>query len=488
MIGPLMRDERGAAMIAAVLAVMAIAILSATAYTVSTHDVESSGIDRQRVQAVGAAEAGINHAYLVVEGTLSGLLPCGAVLSNEVMKASPNAKYTVDVKYFSNADGTGDIACVGSPPRPATLPASMLVTSVGTDRSTMRKMESLVRLTLGPGGAFGNDAVYAQTTADFKGQANVYGNPDNGDVFSNQPLNLNGGGTINGAARSTQTVTLGGGTQVKRDIYANEDVRIHGGSIAWADVNSARGSIAVEGTGSQIKGDANACSGISASADGVLGAENATACPPLLSGRSWSDYSYDPAHWPGYGTPQNTDGTDVDLSGPNACLNAEAWIKNNLQSPNTTAGSFVLRITRVCELSIKKLTSLRGPEGSGLAIITDGSIKFTSAGAFASGDGIMHKLALMTGVGREPGSGACSANDGDISLNGGNYTNVEVLLYTPCSVKNTAGTFVATGQIYAGKVDFNAGAALTFKGFTIPGLSTSYYNQDIAYIREIKSS
>jgi len=465
-------DDRGIATITAILVMMIMTALSLTAFAVSSHDLSASGGDRSRVQSVSAAEAGLDRFFLVVQQTPSAQVPCGTPLANQPLAIAPSAQYSVSVTYYDANQGV--ITCAGGVP--TSTPSGILIRSVGTEGTSTRTMESFVRLTPAAGGSFGNDAIYAGTTFTDSGQANVIGNPDNGDVYSNGNLVMSGGGTVNGAVRTQGTLIMSGGTQVKRDLTVEKSITMSGGSIAWGNANSATSLINVSGGGTTIKGDANACTGIVNSGT-INGAQHPTACPAPPPVEPWPGYTYNQSNWTGY--------TVNTYTGSNACTNAIAFLTT--LNGTQTAGNQLVRISGTnCQLSISGGKNIK-PKGD-LAIVSDGSLAISGGSTFSNPDGPSnrHKLLLMFSIGQTPG-GSCP-NPSGITLSGQTMidSNLDTLLYTPCSVVNSGGTLVATGQIYADNfVNLSGGTSLTFKGIVVPGLSGGYFNQDIAYIREV---
>jgi hypothetical protein len=348
-------------------------------------------------------------------------------------------------------------------------------------------MESFVRLSPAAGGSFGNDAIYAGSTFNDTGQANVIGSPpgsDNADIYSGDDLKLTGGGTVNGSVKTRKTLTLSGGTQVKKDAIALQGITMSGGSIVWGSASSSTSNIDISGGSTQVKRDASACAGSPPinthnNSSAVLGQQYSPACPSPATppAEPWPTYTYNSTDWTNVSPSYSVQGPYTSSS---ACTTAGAWIQNNLNDTTANAANNVVRIANGCTLKLNggENVKLRGD----LAIISDGSLDVSGNATFSSGDGRRHKLFLFFGLG---GTSGCTNG---ISLSGGMTidSNLDTLIYTPCTVKNTGGTLIATGQIYADNwVSVSGGTSLTFKGIIVPGLSTGYFKQDIAYIREV---
>jgi Tfp pilus assembly protein PilX len=71
---PDVREERGIAMITAMLVTFVVFLLSAVVIQQAIHNINGSAKDRNRLSAVSAAEAGLDWAYSKIEGTDSTAL------------------------------------------------------------------------------------------------------------------------------------------------------------------------------------------------------------------------------------------------------------------------------------------------------------------------------------------------------------------------------------------------------------------------------
>jgi hypothetical protein len=118
-----------------------------------------------------------------------------------------------------------------------------------------------------------------------------------------------------------------------------------------------------------------------------------------------------------------------------------------------------------------------------LAIISNGSFLMDSNSRFTSSGG-EHTLHLFFGYGGTPPS--CT-NGIQFKSNSYIHNDLKTLLWTPCSYVNDSNSFVGSGQIFAGNVDFNSNTSLTYELITVPGVTTSsgLFDEDIVYIREI---
>src|SRR4051794_17918195 len=89
-------DDRGFAMITALLVVVVAAFLGATAVAIATHDQDASARDRARTQSIHAAEAGIDTTLKTISASSLTTLPCTTSGSTT---DSPVATWNVEVDY-----------------------------------------------------------------------------------------------------------------------------------------------------------------------------------------------------------------------------------------------------------------------------------------------------------------------------------------------------------------------------------------------------
>ena len=123
------QGEEGIAMITAILVSAVVFTLSITAASLAIHSSGQSGLDRQRVQVVADAEAGVNMAFSTLQTTPTASLPCTMQGQSTV---SPPQQYTVSIQYF---DGVGNALTCNNPGL-TVQPSSALITSTSTPCGT----------------------------------------------------------------------------------------------------------------------------------------------------------------------------------------------------------------------------------------------------------------------------------------------------------------------------------------------------------------
>jgi hypothetical protein len=105
---------------------------------------------------------------------------------------------------------------------------------------------------------------------------------------------------------------------------------------------------------------------------------------------------------------------------------------------------------------------------------------------WASADGNKHTLYFIV-----PYSAASSCTGGlhDINMsNNTTFTNLYLLMYTPCTITLQNNNFGQGGQIFGQNVNITNLYSLVFKPILIPGAGdVSGFTLDIAYLREVQN-
>jgi len=101
-------EERGVALITALLVSMVVVSLAVVVVGLSLHNVNSSSSDRKRVDAVDAAEAGIDATLSSFRSVTIAALPCpGDASLTSTLNTTPVAQYTVTPYYYATYPATG---------------------------------------------------------------------------------------------------------------------------------------------------------------------------------------------------------------------------------------------------------------------------------------------------------------------------------------------------------------------------------------------
>lgn len=445
------RDE-GFALITALLAAMVLVSLGLVAMALSNHSAQQSSSANRRNQAVHAAEAGVDRFFRYLGTADPTSVQCS--IPAETLGTTPMSSFSVTATYYPDSQGIG--AALACPP--TSTPRAALIRSVGSSGSVTRVMQSLVRLATTGGASLGPGAIFADRDLNFSGAAQVIGNPDDADVYSNGDVNLTGGGTVFGNVYSQKTVELKGGTEVKKDVTSKLRLSISGGAIVWGNARSTTANVINSGT---IKANAYYCTG--GPPGGLVLGSKIQECPSPAgpTARTFPDFPYDSGVWQAFGyTIQNF----------TTCIAAESFIDT------IVSGSYVVRITAACTLSVKGGTLVRG----NLAIINNGDIDVKGAvtGVPATAGYNLYLVAKF-GTARP-----CTAN-GIKATGGAAITGVNVLFHTPCTIDLSGGAYATQGQVIGGDIKLLSTTSVTYKPVLVPGLAPLGFQLDIAYLREI---
>ena len=119
----LRHEERGFAMIIAILISFIILTLSIFVIQISIHNSNQSAYDRRRVTSVAAAEAGIDAVWATIQSTTPQNLPCASPSTGTVGSSPGTAAYSVAVTYYQS-NGSALSGCPSQTNVPVAAPAS----------------------------------------------------------------------------------------------------------------------------------------------------------------------------------------------------------------------------------------------------------------------------------------------------------------------------------------------------------------------------
>lgn len=455
-----LRDERGVALITAVMISMIVMILGITAVSVSVHNSDASARDRRRVQSIGSAEAGLDYYFSHLQNTEPDEISCGISKS---LVGSPTAGFEVSAEFFDPAGNP--IACSPSNGLGETVPDSVLITSRGTTSGIdpTRTMQSFVYLIPKPPTPFGEYAIFSDGSPSFNSNIQVISGAEvNADVYTNGNLVLDSNAVINGSVFAQGYTHLKSNAEVKRNVWARNWVQLESQTVLRGNATSSTSYVTVSGNG-KVYGDAQAGTTVSGGPSNILGLRipNTPSDPP--PSRSFPPYTFDAQDWIDNGYTVHTF---------SSCASARTFIQG------ITGGDKVVRITAVCELTFGSNTAVnvRG----NLAIISNGSLRMDSNSSFQN-VGSPHTLFLFFGYGGTP---VCT-NGIQFRSNTSISSGITTLFWTPCTVDINSNAFVAEGQMFGGSVTFNSNSNLTYKQVPVPGLAPGGFNEDITYIREV---
>ena len=470
-------EESGVALVTAAIVSMVIFLLCTVVIQLSIHNTERSADDRRRVQAVDAAEAGLDYYFSYLSETAGQAVQCSIT---KPMQGSPGS-FTVQAFFYDSnknplPNGPQYPQC---PPGPGVTPGYVMLYSQGKSGTAapVRKMQAFAKLTVSKQASFDNAGViFAQNSVNFTSNARLGGSQySDADIYSNGSYTLSANSTIYGKVYAQGTVTLGSNAEVKKDIWT-------GGNITLQSASAVRGSVTAAGTAhtitmannAKVYGDAKATSSITGGT--VYGTRSPNqAGLPAPPTRTFPVFTYTQSDWSDAGyTIAPT------FSGATACNDAVNYIRNTW-----TSGSLLVRIaapgsTCTTTFGTNTTTNVYG----NLAIISDGPVSLsTNARLVPSPSTGIYNMFLFAGL---SGTAPCNIT---ANANSGFNPGLVTLLYVPatCTMDLLSNSAIAQGQYIGGTINFKHTVALSYQPLTVPGKGIGGFKQDILYRREIQN-
>jgi hypothetical protein len=467
------RDERGIAMITAVLISVVLLFLSIAVVSLSLHNSSQSALDRKRVQAIDAGEAGID-AYMSSLTSMPDSTACQTI--DRDLPTTPPAHYHVTITLYSAwPPVTGsEIPCPAGPGQPLNpAPLGALVVSKGTavgpgsPSSVSRTMETEVRLTPIYGGF--NKAIFSDTVLNLQNQLNENGYQGNdGDVYTNGNFTLSNNTTISGTVYAQGHADIANGI-VKANVWGNNYVSLSSAIQVFGNSTSSTSYVQLSNN-SHIYGNAKAGTTISGGQIDGSKTQNSPSGPPpqvplpqiTYNQQAWTDAGYQIANY-------------------SSCSAAQSFISTG------ATGNWVVRVSPTCALSWgnNAVINIKG----NLAIITDGSITTLNQTTWNAIGGkwtmfFIRPYQAGLNCGTYPGP-----YDITVSNNTNFDSNLSFLVYTQCNVSfgnnNAAGV---NGQIIGGTVTITNNMTMNYVPVLVPGFNLLGYNSQPSYLREITNS
>ncbi|MEN3271717.1 MAG: hypothetical protein V7636_478 [Actinomycetota bacterium] len=464
------RDERGIAMVTALMTVVVASLLGAVVMNLSMHTTQASAYDRARTQSVHAAEAGLDQAMSHFATSTIATLPC--VVSGQ-LNATPVATFTVNITYYPTYPLVGAaMACdatthlLGGTTRPAGALLESTGTVTGWQTNTVeRHMQSEVSLSP----IFGtfDKAIFSDQTPSTANRLTVNGeNGNDADVLTNGSWSCSNTMTVYGSIYVQGTVSLSNSCHYTDDLWANGNVAMSQSSRVDHDVKSSTGSLTLSNSASvgnniQVAGSCTGCTG---KYGGTLTTGYAQSAPPS---ETFPTMVYDAAAWTAEGWTA-TDYTD--------CTAARTWI----ESAANAGVKKVVHITGGCTLTFSNNTNVS--RSADLAIFTDGEIVTSNNTTFSSSDGLWHNLYLIVAS-----NASCASNQGTITMsNLTQFTNMYFFVYSPCLSTFANNNSSGRGQIYGEVVSLSNNLTFTFHAMLVPGNGTiTSFNSKVQFVREV---
>ena len=450
-------EERGVALITAMLVSMVVVTLGVTSVTLAMHNSEQSARSRERVESIAVAEAGLNYTFSHLQSGSADTFECSI---NRSLAGTPDAQFQATVTLYDEDGNVMPCETLTADDEPDSALIRSTGTSIGEDPA--RTMESFVNLIPVRGTPFGDFAVYSDGDPRFNSNTQIFGGDSHdGNVYTNGNAIIESNAQMYGDVWAQGFIQLEGNSEVKEDVWSGTYVQLDSSSRVLGNARAATSYLNL-GTGARVYGDGRAGGPITlgpgAAIDGLQVPNTATDPPDPIE---FPEFTYDPVAW-------TQAGYNVQVAA--TCLAARTFINSGL------TGNWVVRIPFPCNLGISTGTSptLQG----NLAIISDGSLTMNSNSEFKS-DGGNHTLHLIFGLGEVDPCGITFNSNTRIA------SGIKTLAYTPCDIELNSNSLVIEGQIFAGGVNFNSNSDLTFDAIDVPGIGASRFDEDIRYIREI---
>lgn len=468
----IVREERGVAMITAVLISVAVLFLGIVAVGLAAHDATQSARNRERVQSIAAAEAGLDY-YLshLVNANVNDVI-CDPV--EQPLTFTPGSRFRVEATFWNGGD---EIDCTGSsldgvPP----LPDRVVVRSVGTalGEDPARTMEAVVTLESFSATPLLPYAIFADQGINLDSNTQIIGNAGNdADVYTNGDVNLDSNTTVSGSVFSRGSIHLDSNTEVKVDVHAGNDTSSDTNDIDMDSRSIVRGDGIAEDDislqpNSRILGSARAGGSITG---GQIGGSEVEG-PPVPSpppAQTFPTLSFDVSAWQEAGYTVNS---------YTSCTDAKSFL-DQLSSGGVVVQPYVVRITDDCTLS---WTNVDVDVRDALAIVTDGGVSL-GGNVRVQPAGGPHDLFLLLGM--DDAQAPC---DFTMSSNARIQPGLNTFVHTPCTFELRSNTTVSEGQFFGGTVNFNSNSAfLNYKPVPLPGNSPPGWTVVETFRREVRS-
>ena len=486
------RDDRGVAMVVALLLVVVVLALTTAIYASTTGSLHSSAADRQRTTGVNAAEAGINTAYATIAAADPTALPCTASVGPS--SSLPDTSTVAVTITYQLSDGTSQCPVTDTG---ATVTGALIVSKATTNQlsgqsAVSRTMQSLIRLTpvYAPGGL--DKAIYTDGNLSLANNTVVTGNngPD-ADIYTTKAFTCANNEYFDGSVYGQSTATLTNSCSIAKDLYTAGSITQSNNGTFGGSFKSSGGNISVSGNAS-ITGDLE----VTGSHTITMGGSSCGA-PKCVTGKSfgppptvpfpsifWDDTVK--AAWGDAGYTNVV--TFMNCTNPTSTSNAAVnWLTDDANSmPGKT-----LLVTD-CQINLRNTKTIK--LNNDLAIFSYGGFNSTNQVGFDSTSSTVHNLYWIVPNNVEgtetPVTRSCTSPGITTSNQFSLTDNIQMLLYSPCDI-NFANSSTHIGQLYSGSdTTINNRFRLQFRPLPVYGVTdveptvVSSYNVDVVYERE----
>jgi len=454
------RDERGFALVTAVLLLSVMTMLMAVSLSAgqSAFTISERGARWNRTLVI--AEAGVHDAVTRLGQDRTKISPCPLGTSTSPCSVQGGGQYQVDWTFGSNGHVT--VRSVGYYPTMANA-----------------QITREVRVHLDPRPAF-EYALFSAEAIELKNDQEIVG-----DIWGTTGVRLQNSSIVCGSiTNAAGNVTLGNASAVVKshttmsgrsctgksgDVWTGGNISSNNGTIegnartgAPSGTLCSATSTSFQITGGTVEGNATACGQISGAT--VLGTSSPgvyTARPPVSP---LPTYTFDPLNYPGLQCIPS-----APTCGPtNTSTTAVATFNSTVRTP-TMQGSYAIwqtSPTSATKLDLKDL-DLSGD----LTIVTNAPIELGNTGTISSP--IPATLVLIT-LYVPPVGTSCSATGGDCSIYGKNSVifdsgdlanpadGVVGVMYTPGKIAFKNADNAAEGALYGGSMEIKNGFEIAY--------------------------
>lgn len=476
-------DERGIAMVLALVVTFVVLLLSVFVVRLAIHNVDQSSFDRRRLLSVTASEAGVKDYYAYLSGLLNGgeqnaLDTIHCSIESSVATGPNEAVYQATIQFY-NASG----ATMSCPPPSGSVPTAVRITSTGQAPSgAARTMESYSQLIPVYGGTTAALLSNGNTNLSQKLTLNGFNGSD-ADAYVNGNLIVSNNQSFSGNLYVQGSVTFSNSAIVDGTMWALNSVTMNNG-VVNDDVFSTNGSITISNP-AVIYGDAKAKTTIADTAR-IQGTSSPNtsglANPPS---QALPNLAYDLSKWTNAGY-QLASGAAF-----TSCTAAKTWMTNPANLPPTPVGgvnyNYVVRIqgSTGCPLAFGSGDTVYLP--GNVAVLADCGISMSNHPIFQSVGG-NHALFLIavSGTTCSAAGGKAISTSNQVEFNNLVAPNrLDVFIYTPSTV-TLANLNAMNGQIYGAPVTASNQTTLNYVPVFVPGLTTvTGFRQNVQYLREI---
>ncbi|GAB3268757.1 hypothetical protein [Microbacterium lacusdiani] len=446
------RDDRGSALAAVVGIVLLTVVVALTVATTTVQSLERTDDTRDTVSAEFAAEAGVAVAQAAIEGAACG----GGTFASS--SAAPFHRTIVQ-------HVVGGVMTNGCP----TADEEYRIVATGYDSAASyaaddgRSVEARYEAVPQPFAPTG-PAMYSHGGMSFGNNGDIQ--PLTGDDMS---IMMHDGDLVcaNSISGNTDVIVKSGNLTAGNRCEIGGDTWVLSGSATLANGASIAGKLVAShlviennhsGTLGPLYADDTTGSAPGQLADhGPVQSKSAAGAMPTVPG--WVDFEFEAADWPGY--------TVVTLSGCNRTA-----AKSALDSLAGAPG--VLNALHCIELDLTGLGQTTVQTLTANVAIFAPSFKLSQT-KFAGQTG-NERLWLVTPDYIDNGVPSCGEADGtgiivpdDTSLaNSSEFTNLAVMLYTPCSI-SFGNSLVIHGQVYANSIHVEQHLTYRYAPTGLPG-------------------